>query len=234
MARKGISYELVEEVANELVAEGIQPTTRLIRLRLGTGSPNTIQRYINAWLNARPQITASEIPALTATSQAVDSKYNSPIKQVADLTRERDALLGEVSQLTENIAEQVTLIEIEQHAAETSRIELATAQQKIEAQAEKINELNQENQRLQAALEASEQARQIAEQESRELRSRQNPVPMENQTSNRDYNFGLPESPATTRRKKLEEIAKKEAIYLAAYADYWAALYSPTHSFPQA
>jgi len=234
MARKGISYQLVEEVANELVAEGIQPTTRLIRLRLGTGSPNTIQRYINAWLNARPQITASEIPALTATSQAVDSKYNSLIKQVADLTRERDALVVEVSQLTENIAEQVTLIEIEQHAAETSRIELATAQQKIEAQAEKINELNQENQRLQAALEASEQARQIAEQESPELRSRQNPVPMENQTSNGWYNPSLLESPSTTRRKKLEEIAKKEAIYLAAYDDYLAALYSPTHSFPQA
>ena len=165
MARVGISYKQVENAVKELVGDGKQPTNRLIRALLGTGSPNTIQRHLTTWLNA--QALASEQPALTATDQALKSEF--------------DDIASETSQQSENIVEQVTHIERELHASEAVRIELVTAHLKIEAQAEKQKELIQENQHLRTALEASEQARQTAEQESAELRSRLSPAAMENE-----------------------------------------------------
>ncbi len=74
MAREGISYDHVAKVADELVGEAQQPTIRLIRERLGTGSPNTIHRHLTVWREARPQITTAtaELPASLATQIAAE------------------------------------------------------------------------------------------------------------------------------------------------------------------
>ena len=74
MAREGISYDHVAKVADELVGEAQQPTIRLIRERLGTGSPNTIHRHLTIWREARPQITTAtaELPASLATQIAAE------------------------------------------------------------------------------------------------------------------------------------------------------------------
>lgn len=149
MPRVGIGFKQVAKAADELVNDGKQPTIRLIRALLGTGSPNTIQRHLTQWLDARVQAIEAELPALITTSQILES--------------ECDTLAGETSQQTENFAEQVTCTEPDQHAIETIRIKLATARLKIEEQAVKLNELTQENQRLRAVLEASEQTPQTVE-----------------------------------------------------------------------
>ena len=74
MAREGISYDHVAKVADELVGEAQQPTIRLIRERLGTGSPNTIHRHLTVWREARPQITTAtaELPAPLAAQIAAE------------------------------------------------------------------------------------------------------------------------------------------------------------------
>lgn len=162
MPRMGIDFKQVAKAADELVNDGKQPTIRLIRALLGTGSPNTIQRHLTQWFDARAQAIDAELPALITTSQTLES--------------ECDALASEASQQTENFAKQVTCTEPDQHAIEAIRIELATALLKIEAQAEKLNELTQENQRLRAILETRESAQQIAGQKYAELHKGQNPA----------------------------------------------------------
>jgi chromosome segregation ATPase len=73
MARVGITYEQVAQVADAIVGTGQQPSIRTIRDRLTTGSPNTIQRHLATWRDARPQAaaTAPELPGtLTAAIAA--------------------------------------------------------------------------------------------------------------------------------------------------------------------
>jgi hypothetical protein len=72
MAREGITFEQVAAAADALVGEGVQPTIRAVRERLGTGSPNTIHRHLVAWREARPAATAAapELPAPLAAALA--------------------------------------------------------------------------------------------------------------------------------------------------------------------
>jgi chromosome segregation ATPase len=49
MARPGITYEEVAAAADALVADGERPTINAVRDALGTGSPNTIHRHLQAW-----------------------------------------------------------------------------------------------------------------------------------------------------------------------------------------
>ena len=146
MARKGITYEQVAKVANELVSNGERPTTRLIRKKLETGSPNTLQKHLFLWLNDNPA-TAPRLPA------------NPTLKKAKS-----DVPTDDISEHIRLIAKQALRIEQEQQAVEAARHELAIAQQAIETQNEKINELTLEIQRLRCALNASEQVEQALKQ----------------------------------------------------------------------
>jgi hypothetical protein len=46
---KGISQEQVNDAADALVAAGEKPTVEMVREALGTGSPNTVTRMLEAW-----------------------------------------------------------------------------------------------------------------------------------------------------------------------------------------
>ncbi|CAH0128754.1 hypothetical protein SRABI102_00001 [Stenotrophomonas lactitubi] len=50
MAR-GITESDVHTAADELVAKGERPTVERIRAHLGTGSPNTVTRWLETWWN---------------------------------------------------------------------------------------------------------------------------------------------------------------------------------------
>ncbi|SFM24194.1 replication region DNA-binding N-term, partial [Desulfomicrobium norvegicum] len=65
MAREGITYDQVAQVADKMVADGHQPTIRAVRDALGTGSPNTVHAHLQAWRAARPQAQAQapELPS---------------------------------------------------------------------------------------------------------------------------------------------------------------------------
>lgn len=65
MARTGISYEQVAAAAKALTAAGEEPTTRALRAALRTGSPNTIHRHLQHWLEQqeRPVAPPGELPA---------------------------------------------------------------------------------------------------------------------------------------------------------------------------
>ena len=46
---KGITETDVHTAADEIVAAGERPTVERIRAHLGTGSPNTVTRWLDTW-----------------------------------------------------------------------------------------------------------------------------------------------------------------------------------------
>lgn len=64
MPREGVLYEQVAAVADSMASEGIKPTMKNIRERLGTGSAGTIQKHLNQWRDAHSTCTAvsTELP----------------------------------------------------------------------------------------------------------------------------------------------------------------------------
>nr|WP_298123950.1 DNA-binding protein [uncultured Pseudoxanthomonas sp.] len=71
---KGISETDVHQAADTLVARGERPTVERIRAHLGTGSPNTVTRWLETWWQrlsdrlqaAPPALSAGEPPATLA------------------------------------------------------------------------------------------------------------------------------------------------------------------------
>lgn len=108
----------------------------------------------------------AEAAELAAAGEAIEVERDALAEQVADLTRERDTLAGKAEQQASDLVDQAQRIEREQQAAESARVELATARLKIEAQAERQTDQAAEIERLRAALEASQQARTAAEQQA--------------------------------------------------------------------
>ena len=75
MARIGVTFEQVSAVADALIGEGKQATIRAVRERLGDrGSPNTIQKHLSAWRDARPMAAAAalELPQTLAAAIAAE------------------------------------------------------------------------------------------------------------------------------------------------------------------
>lgn len=75
MARIGVTSEQVSAVADTLIGEGKQATIRAVRERLGDrGSPNTIQKHLSAWRDARPMAAAAalELPQTLAAAIAAE------------------------------------------------------------------------------------------------------------------------------------------------------------------
>lgn len=77
MARTGITYAQVAEVAEELKIKGIEPTMTLIRESLGTGGFSTISTHLAAW---RTRETVK--PAHKAMTQEVEDAALKAIKQI--------------------------------------------------------------------------------------------------------------------------------------------------------
>ena len=75
MAHIGVTSEQVSAVADALIGEGKQATIRAVRERLGDrGSPNTIQKHLSAWRDARPMAAAAalELPQTLAAAIAAE------------------------------------------------------------------------------------------------------------------------------------------------------------------
>jgi colicin import membrane protein len=118
MAREGITFEQVAAAADALVGEGVQPTIRAVRERLGTGSPNTIHRHLVAWREARPAATATapELPAPLAAALAneieraaaaaraeVEARLVQTQAEAADLSTAGESLEVERDELVEQV-----------------------------------------------------------------------------------------------------------------------------------
>ncbi|WP_293717256.1 DNA-binding protein [Stenotrophomonas sp. UBA7606] len=119
MAR-GITESDVHTAADELVAKGERPTVERIRAHLGTGSPNTVTRWLETWWkrlgtrlqSARPDL--EDAPAVLAElagqwwelalKHAQEAARRELASSEQDLAAEREALEASSRLVTEELA----------------------------------------------------------------------------------------------------------------------------------
>jgi chromosome segregation ATPase len=116
MARQGVTYSEFAAAADKLVGQGAEPSTRLVRDILGSGSMNTLQKHMSAWRAARPvqQSTAYELPAELINAfgkelargahlakSAVESELAQAQGELAELVSLGESLEGQIEELTE-------------------------------------------------------------------------------------------------------------------------------------
>jgi hypothetical protein len=120
-----VNYEQVGAMAQQLQAEGLTPTAKLIRYRLGdVGSLGTIQKHLVDWRSnqggAQPAVRMLPPEVQRAVFKFVDeevSRINDELRQqaeqaeraTADLAADNDEQTSLVSQLRAELAEQAML-----------------------------------------------------------------------------------------------------------------------------
>lgn len=74
MKQTSITYEQVAAAADALAEEGKQPSIRSVRERLNSGSHNAINKFLNAWQEARTAVapTAPELPQAIVSAIAAE------------------------------------------------------------------------------------------------------------------------------------------------------------------
>ncbi|MDD1608943.1 MAG: DNA-binding protein, partial [Methylococcaceae bacterium] len=190
MARTGITLEQVQPTINavrERIGTGspntihrhltawrsARPQAVTVTTELPTSLTSAIATEIErAAASARAEIESklvqvqTEAAELATIGEDLEAERDELIEQVAALTTERDTLSGKAEQQAADIKTQAERIEREQQAAEAARVELARAQLKIEASAEKLADQAAEVQRLRTTLDTETQSRIIAEQQA--------------------------------------------------------------------
>lgn len=156
-----------------------RPQTVTIATELPTSLTSAIATEIErAAASARAEIESKLVQAQTEAAElanvgeALEVERDELIEQVAALTTERDTLAGKAEQQAADIKTQAERIEREQQAAEAARVELARAQLKIEASAEKLADQAAEVQQLRAALDTETKSRIAAEQQAAVLNAK--------------------------------------------------------------
>ena len=154
--RQGVTAEQIKAAADAIAAEGQSPTIRAVRERLGTGSPNTIQRHLSQWRESRPQVTqaAYELPAelvnafgkeLRRGAEAATADLRAELAEAhteaKDLAETGEALENQIDELTGQ-AEALT------HERDTAAADAA-------ARVDQINGLADQLKQAQGAAEAA-------------------------------------------------------------------------------
>lgn len=166
MGRKGITYEQVEAAADALHAERPGSVTlAAVRAYLGTGSPNTVHKFLKMWDENRPKTSAPTISipddvtrALSnwvvqaSTGSRAESEERSVQAQAAadelarageELEAERDQLLADIAALTtQRDQEQATAneraVEIQRLMADVERERSLAGAAQVEAAAARL------------------------------------------------------------------------------------------------
>jgi len=154
--RQGVTAEQIKAAADAIAAEGQSPTIRAVRERLGTGSPNTIQRHLSQWRESRPQVTqaAYELPAELANSFGRELRRGAEAA-TAELRAELEQAHAEATDLAETGEGLETQIEELAEQVEALTHERNTAAAEAAARADEIKRLADQVRREQDAAEAA-------------------------------------------------------------------------------
>lgn len=133
MARSGIRYEEVKEVAETLLGRGLNPTIQRVREVLGTGSNTTISEHLKRWqqqmANAPRAVLPPVVPETVTTAMeafwkiavqsaeaAFEEQRHRALQAVATAEQARDAALTQAQQAQAEAAEARGQLEIAQTA----------------------------------------------------------------------------------------------------------------------
>lgn len=159
---KGITENDVHLAADAILAGGNRPTVERIRAHLGTGSPNTVTRWLETWWRAiggrltaqQERLTWPEAPSdvAAAASRLWElALLRADANAEARLADERMALQGAYSAIAER--ESVAQMQVQaafeeqsqaREALKASEMRLADLQRLLEQQAAQIQDLQQE------------------------------------------------------------------------------------------
>lgn len=171
---KGITETDVHHAADALVAAGGRPTVEGVRRHLGTGSPNTVTRWLDTWwqglgdrlATAKARRAFPDAPSLVETlvgelwDQALTAARSEAENSLASdrdvLTVERAAVEQQLAQgLREIEAHQVVAVSAERGRA-AAEARLADAERLIEHQIAQLADLADQRSTLLRRIEASE------------------------------------------------------------------------------
>jgi DNA repair exonuclease SbcCD ATPase subunit len=156
---KGITQEQVNAAADALVAASERPTVEKIRAQLGTGSPNTVSRMLEAWRGALAtrmgqMLVLPGVPAEVGQAFAEVwrlAAIHAESAAHASLAHEQNALLAAQTSLTQErkiweiaIAEAQELAQSAGQAREVAETRLTDVQRLVEQQAGQLAELVQQ------------------------------------------------------------------------------------------
>jgi chromosome segregation ATPase len=166
--RKGITQEQVNVAADALVAAGDKPTVEKIRQALGTGSPNTVTRMLDAWRGTLAQrlqevIKLPEVPV--EAGQAFAEVWRLAVVHAETLARatlmeEQNALFAAQTSLTqERKLWEIALAEAQANATEgaaklaQAEVQLNERQSLMAQLRVQTDDLRSQRDRLQGQLE---------------------------------------------------------------------------------
>lgn len=157
----GITQDQVNGAIDQLVAAGERPTIERIRAVLGTGSPNTVNRMLDAWwsgLSTRlaEQQTKVLLPdAPAAVAKAATDLWVAALEQArAEADRETQSVAVEFTQMRESLAARreevnalldthVAAAEAAQQAKRVAEARLEELQRLLDQQARQLVDLQQ-------------------------------------------------------------------------------------------
>jgi len=117
---KGISQEHVNQAADSLLLVGERPTIERIRAVLGTGSPNTVNRFLDEWwIGLGDRLTQSRHKVAMPEAPLDVAALANQFWELA-LSKARELATAELAQAQQALAKQRT-------ALETTKAELQTA-----------------------------------------------------------------------------------------------------------
>lgn len=187
MARPGVTKEQVFSAANTLKSEGTAVTIVNVRNHLGTGSPNTVHRYLADWKleNIATKKTSIDISdtlkkALLSEIQHINEQEVGDFEQrLKDAELDNQSLSDHSAELVEDL-EAITSDRDRREAqnikdealANALRVEVATSKQTIDAMNTEKVEFGKVQQQLETALAAAKELKEGAsnlEAKNREL-----------------------------------------------------------------
>lgn len=184
MAR-GITESDVHTAADELVANGDRPTVERIRAHLGTGSPNTVTRWLDTWwknLGIRLQPKRPDLkdaPAVLAElagqwwALALQHAHESALEELANARQSLAAEYEELRMQQQNFADEGSALHAKATAsAQSERLALtqvAELRQLIDQLQAQLAESARQHASTDQRLEQAESARRVVEARSQEL-----------------------------------------------------------------
>ncbi len=160
------TYEQVAQTAEALLAEGMAPTIRAVRERLG-GSPNTIHRHLTLWKEKR---SASSRPEEMALPDGLLRELRQCLANAAQQVRDQEAAAKEDRE--REIRDLVAALEsAEARSREREEALQSLTDEKALLQG-RLLEKETEILRLRQTLETERQAREQAREEAAEMKGR--------------------------------------------------------------
>jgi chromosome segregation ATPase len=196
MARQdGVTFEAVEQAANELRGAGVLPTVRLLREKVG-GSNTTVLRHFTAWKAANPparhqpreipiEIVAAVESALARAEAAARAEIQAQLVEVQttldDVTRENEYLQDQAASLqaakTALTTERDTLRgQLAEQVAEMQSLRESLAREQAAAEAARVGQAK-------AQLLVDGATSRISEQQEREREVRQELARLQDQAA---------------------------------------------------